>query len=65
VILLTATVAIAVDAKSAGDGVVTTIIEGSGAASIVGLLMSGLGLAPGWVAREFRFERYRDDVVLH
>jgi len=43
--LVTATVAIAVDAKPAGNSVVTAIIEGSGAASIVGLLMSGLGLA--------------------
>jgi hypothetical protein len=45
VILVTATAAIAEEAKSAGNGVVATIIEGSGAASIVGLLMSGLGLA--------------------
>ena len=44
-ILVTATVAIAVDAKPSGNSVITTIIEGSGAASIVGLLMSGLGLA--------------------
>lgn len=44
VILVTATAAIAVDA-AAGNSVIMTIIEGSGAASIVGLLMSGLGLA--------------------
>ena len=45
VILVTATAAIAVDAEPAGNSVIMTIIEGSGAASIVGLLMSGLGLA--------------------
>jgi len=45
VILVTATVVIAMDAKPTGNSVVTAVIEGSGAGSIVGLLMSGLGLA--------------------
>jgi hypothetical protein len=45
VILITATVAIAVDAKPVGNSVITALIAGSGTASILGLFMSGLGLA--------------------
>jgi hypothetical protein len=45
VILVTATAAIAVDARPAGNSVIAAIVEGSCAASVAGLLMSGLGLA--------------------
>jgi hypothetical protein len=45
VVLITATLALAVDPRHAGNSVLTTIIEGSGVASVLGLLVSGLGLA--------------------
>ncbi len=45
VILTTATLALAVDSKHLGNGAITTIIEGAVVASVLGLLISGLGLA--------------------
>ena len=45
VVLITATLALAVDSKHIGNGAITTIIEGSVVASVLGLLIGGLGLA--------------------
>jgi hypothetical protein len=45
VILITATLALAVDSRHIGNSAVTTIIEASVVASVLGLLLSGLGLA--------------------
>jgi hypothetical protein len=45
VLLITATVALALDTEQVGNSAVSTIIEGSSVASILGLLISGLGLA--------------------
>lgn len=45
VILVTATAALAVDAKHAGNNAVAAIIGASGIASVLGLLVGGLGLA--------------------
>ena len=44
-LLITATVALALDTEQVGNSAVSTIIEGSSVASILGLLISGLGLA--------------------
>jgi hypothetical protein len=44
-ILITATLGIAVDSRHVGNSVITTFIEGSIVASVLGLLISGLGLA--------------------
>lgn len=45
VILVDATVALAVDSKHIGNWALTTILEASGAASVIGLLVGGFGLA--------------------
>lgn len=45
VVLITSTVALAVDAKATGNCTVTTLIESAGVASVIGLVLSGLGLA--------------------
>jgi hypothetical protein len=45
VVLITATLALAVDSKPTGNSAITTLIESAGAASVVGLIISGLGLA--------------------
>jgi hypothetical protein len=45
VILITATLALAVDSRHIGNSAVTPIIEASVVASVLGLLLSGLGLA--------------------
>ncbi len=44
-LLITATVALAVDTRQAGNGAITMVIEGSGLASVIGLLVGGIGLA--------------------
>lgn len=44
VLLITATVALAMDARVSGNGAVTSLIESAGTASVVGLILSGLGL---------------------
>lgn len=44
-ILVTATLALAIDSKHFGNSAVTTIVESSGTASVAGLLIGGLGLA--------------------
>jgi len=44
VILTAATLALAVDSKHLGNEAITTIIEGAVVASVLGLLISGLGL---------------------
>jgi len=44
-IVITATVAEAVDLKPVGNSAITTLIEASGAAGVVGLLVGGFGLA--------------------
>jgi hypothetical protein len=43
--MITATVAEAVDLKHVGNGAVTTLLESSGIASVVGILVGGAGLA--------------------
>lgn len=53
VILVTATAAIAVDAKPSGNSVITTIVEGSGAASIMGLRLDGLVAEVWLLARHY------------
>jgi hypothetical protein len=45
VIVITATVAEAVDVKPVGNTAITTLIEASGIASVAGLLVGGVGLA--------------------
>lgn len=44
-VVITATIAEAVDLKPVGNSAITTAIEASGVASIVGLLIGGFGLA--------------------
>jgi hypothetical protein len=44
-LVITATVAEAVDLKPVGNSAITVLIEASGAASVIGLLIGGLGLA--------------------
>jgi hypothetical protein len=43
--LVIATIALPVDAKDVGNSAVTTIVEGAGIASVLGLVVSGVGLA--------------------
>jgi hypothetical protein len=45
VVVITATVALAVDIRNTGNSSTTTLIEASGIASVVGLLVGGIGLA--------------------
>ena len=45
VLLITATVALAVDTRQAGNSAITTVIEASGVATVIGLLIGGIGLA--------------------
>jgi hypothetical protein len=45
VAVIAATVALAVDARPTGNSAITTLIEASGIASVVGLLAGGFGLA--------------------
>ena len=45
VVVITATVALAVDVRNTGNSVITTLIEASGIASVVGLLIGSIGLA--------------------
>jgi hypothetical protein len=45
VMAITATVALAVDGRPTGNSAITTLIEASGIASVVGLLVGGIGLA--------------------
>jgi hypothetical protein len=45
VVMITATVALAVDVRHTGNGAITTLIETSGSACVVGLVVGGLGLA--------------------
>jgi hypothetical protein len=45
VVLITATLALAVDSRPIGNSAITTLIESSIAASVLGLFISGLGLA--------------------
>jgi len=51
VLLVTATVAVAVDVQPAGNGAITTLIEASGVASVAGLLVGGFGLALAIIER--------------
>jgi uncharacterized membrane protein len=44
-LLVTATLALAVDSKHSGNSAITVMLEGAGPASVVGLLVSGVGLA--------------------
>lgn len=53
-VVVTATIGLAVDVQSAGNSVVTTLIEASGCASVVGLLAGGFGLALVIVERSRR-----------
>ncbi len=45
VAVIMATVALGVDSRHAGNSAITTLIEASGIASVVGLLIGGIGLA--------------------
>jgi len=45
VVLIAATVALPVDTRATGNSAITAVLEGAGAASVVGLVVSGLGLA--------------------
>ena len=45
VVVITATVALAVDVRNTGNSAITTLIEASGIASVVGLLIGSIGLA--------------------
>jgi hypothetical protein len=45
VILVTATIALAVDSQQAGNAAIAVLIEGASLASVLGLLMGGVGLA--------------------
>jgi hypothetical protein len=45
VMAITATVALALDGRHTGNSAITTLIEASGIASVVGLLVGGIGLA--------------------
>jgi hypothetical protein len=51
VILVTTTTAIAVDTKSTGNAAISTLLEAASLASIMGLLLSGIGLALAVVER--------------
>jgi hypothetical protein len=44
-VVIVATIALAVDSKPTGNSVLTTVIEASGCASVIGLLAGGFGLA--------------------
>jgi hypothetical protein len=44
-VVVVATIALAVDSKPTGNSVVTTLIEASGCASVTGLIAGGFGLA--------------------
>jgi hypothetical protein len=44
VVVITATVALAVDVRNNGNSAITTLIEASGIASVVSLLVGGIGL---------------------
>jgi hypothetical protein len=43
--VITATVALAVDVRNTGNSAITTLIEASGIASLVGPLIGSIGLA--------------------
>jgi hypothetical protein len=44
-VVITATIALAMDGKQNGNSAITTLIEASGFASVIGLLNGGVGLA--------------------
>lgn len=46
VLLVTASVALAVDARHTGNSVITILIEAAGVASVAGMLLRGIGLTP-------------------
>ena len=45
VVVITATVALAVDVRNTGNSAIITLVEASGIASVVGLLIGSIGLA--------------------
>ena len=53
-VVIAATIALAVDVRAVGNSVVTSLIEASGCASVSGLLAGGLGLALVIVERSRR-----------
>ncbi len=54
VLVITSTVALAVDSKHIGNSAITTLIEAAGIASTVGLLVGGAGLALVIVERSWQ-----------
>jgi hypothetical protein len=45
IVVITSTIALSVDTKHLGNSAITTLIEASGIASVVGILVGGIGLA--------------------